>query len=161
MVANFQRPWIPEGRNFRTLHTLTCQIIVQQILLIFWEKNTYTTLLRPTCLLISEIFPSKPDFHLYKWEKIQPTRLLISEKSATYTIKWSYRIIWQVRVPSVKMMGVNRKINFGHMVICVSIFQITTGLCIPSVKMMSVNHKINFGHMVICVSIFFHWTLHT
>ena len=27
-----------------------------------------------------------------------PTRLLISEKSATYTIKWSYMIIWQVRV---------------------------------------------------------------
>jgi len=27
-----------------------------------------------------------------------PTRLLISEKSATYTIKWSYTIIWQVRV---------------------------------------------------------------
>ena len=26
------------------------------------------------------------------------TRLLISEKSATYTIKWSYTIIWQVRV---------------------------------------------------------------
>ena len=46
--------------------TLTCQIIVQQILLIFWEKNTYTTLLGPTRLLISEIFPSKPDFHLYK-----------------------------------------------------------------------------------------------
>ena len=27
-----------------------------------------------------------------------PTRLLISEKSATYTIKWSYTIICQVRV---------------------------------------------------------------
>ena len=27
-----------------------------------------------------------------------PTRLLISEKSATYTIKWPYTIIWQVRV---------------------------------------------------------------
>ena len=27
-----------------------------------------------------------------------PTGLLISEKSATYTIKWSYTIIWQVRV---------------------------------------------------------------
>ena len=52
--------------------TLTCQIIMQQILLIFGEKNTYTTLLGPTRLLIYEIFPSKPDFHLYKWEKIQP-----------------------------------------------------------------------------------------
>ena len=26
----------------------------------------YTTLLGPTCLLISGIFPSKPDFHPYK-----------------------------------------------------------------------------------------------
>ena len=26
------------------------------------------------------------------------TRLSISEKSATYTIKWSYTFIWQVRV---------------------------------------------------------------
>ena len=38
------------------LHTLTCQIIVQQILLIFGEKNTYTTLVGPTSLLISDIF---------------------------------------------------------------------------------------------------------
>ena len=29
---------------------------------------------------------------------LRPTRLLISEQSATYTIKWSYIIIWQVRV---------------------------------------------------------------
>ena len=29
---------------------------------------------------------------------LRHTRLLISEKSATYTIKWSYMIIWQVRV---------------------------------------------------------------
>jgi hypothetical protein len=29
---------------------------------------------------------------------LRPTRLLTSEKSATYTIKWSYTIIWQVRV---------------------------------------------------------------
>ena len=29
---------------------------------------------------------------------LRPTRLLISEKSNTYTIKWSYTIIWQVRV---------------------------------------------------------------
>ena len=42
-------------------------------LIIFVEKNTYITLLGPT-------------------------HLLISEKSATYTIKWSYTIIWQVRV---------------------------------------------------------------
>ena len=48
---------------------------------------TYMPLLGPTRLLISKIFPSKPDFHLYKWEKkpsymalSRPTRLLISEK---------------------------------------------------------------------------------
>ena len=35
-------------------------------LIIFWGKNTYTTLLGPTRLLISENFPSKPDFHLHK-----------------------------------------------------------------------------------------------
>ena len=32
----------------------------------FGGKNTYTTLLGPTRLLIYEIFPPKPDFHLYK-----------------------------------------------------------------------------------------------
>ena len=36
--------------------TLTCQIIVQQILSFFGGKNTYTTWLGPTRLLISEIF---------------------------------------------------------------------------------------------------------
>ena len=35
-------------------------------LIIFREKNTYTTLLGPIHLLISDIFPSKPDFHLHK-----------------------------------------------------------------------------------------------
>ena len=35
-------------------------------LIIFWGENTYTTLLGPKRLLISEIFPSKPDFHPYK-----------------------------------------------------------------------------------------------
>ena len=34
---------------------------------------------------------------------LRPARLLISEKSATYTIKWSYTIIWQVRVIAPKM----------------------------------------------------------
>ena len=48
------------------LDTLTSQIIMQQILLIFEEKNTYTTLLGPTRLLISESLPSKPDLHLHK-----------------------------------------------------------------------------------------------
>ena len=100
---------ILSGENYtnaqRWEFTLTCQIILQQILLFFGEKNTYTTLLRPISLLISDIFPSKPDFHLHKWEKnpsytalSRPTRLLISEKSATYMIKWSCTIIWQVRI---------------------------------------------------------------
>ena len=31
-----------------------------------------------------------------------PTHLLIYEKSATYTIKWSFTIIWQVRVMRMK-----------------------------------------------------------
>ena len=30
--------------------------------------------------------------------RLTRTCLLISEKSVTYTIKWSYTIIWQVRV---------------------------------------------------------------
>ena len=53
-------------RMQHSVHTLTCQIIMQQMLLFFEEKNTYTTLLGPTRLLISVIFPSKPDFHLHK-----------------------------------------------------------------------------------------------
>ena len=67
------------------------------------KKNpSYTALLGPTRLLISEIFSSKPDFHLYKnpfyTALLRPTCLLISEEFATYTIKWSYTIIWQVRI---------------------------------------------------------------
>ena len=38
-----------------------------------------------------------------------PTRLLIIEKSATYTIKWSYTIIWQVRVPKINPKRIPRK----------------------------------------------------
>ena len=30
-----------------------------------------------------------------------PTRLLISDKSVIYMIKWSYTIIWQVRVGDI------------------------------------------------------------
>ena len=45
----------------------------------FFHLHRYTPLLRPTRWLISEIFPSKPDF-------------------ATYTIIWSYKIICHVRV---------------------------------------------------------------
>ena len=70
---------------------------MQQILLFFWINNTYTTLLGPTRLSISDISPSKPDFQLQKKKKsflhgLIPTRLSISEKSATYKIKWSYTV---------------------------------------------------------------------
>ena len=34
-----------------------------------------------------------------------PTRLLIFEKSATYMIKWTYTIIWQVRVVTLGNLG--------------------------------------------------------
>ena len=64
------------------------------------QNPTYMALLGPTCLLISENFPSKPDFHLHKCEKnpsytalLGPTRLLISEKSVTYTIIWQVRVL--------------------------------------------------------------------
>jgi hypothetical protein len=50
--------------NKKKIHTLTCLKIVQQILLFFEDKKTPTQpILGPTRLLISEIFPSKPDFH--------------------------------------------------------------------------------------------------
>ena len=39
-----------------------------------------------------------------------PTRLLISEKYATYTINWSYTIIWQVRVLNSLLNLKKRKI---------------------------------------------------
>ena len=60
--------WLEDSiyENNMPVSTLTCQIIVQQILLFLGEINTYTTLLGPTRLLISDIFPSKPDFYLYK-----------------------------------------------------------------------------------------------
>ena len=38
---------------------------------------------------------------------LRPTRLLISEKSATYTIEWSYTIIWQVRVSKLCKIAKN------------------------------------------------------
>ena len=65
--------WVNGFVKLTLLPTLTCRIIVQQILLIFGKNNTYTTLLGPARLLISDIFPSKADFHLHKWEKILPT----------------------------------------------------------------------------------------
>ena len=45
---------------------------------------------------------------------LRSTRLLISEKSGTYTIKWSYKIIWQVRVPDPtnKQLVLNLGVQF-------------------------------------------------
>ena len=75
-------------------------------LIIFWEKNTYTTLLGPAytfinfldfsfkTLFLPILMRKKPSYTALSG----PTRLLFSEKSNTYTIKWSYTIIWQVRV---------------------------------------------------------------
>ena len=50
------------------------------------KKSTYIALLGPTCLLISE-------------------------KSATYMIKWSYTIIWQVTVHQIVPMIMNSPLN--------------------------------------------------
>ena len=40
-----------------------------------------------------------------------PTRLLIFEKSATYMIKWSYTIIYQVTVHQIVPMIMNSPLN--------------------------------------------------
>ena len=45
---------------------------------------------------------------------LRPTRLLISEKSATYTIKWSYIIIWQVRVVTEFVKTCGELVIDGH-----------------------------------------------
>ena len=52
------------GISISGFHTLPNNCVAN--LVIFWGKKTYTTLLGPTRLVISEIFPSKSDFHLYK-----------------------------------------------------------------------------------------------
>ena len=50
---------------------------------------------------------------------LRPARLLISEKSATYTIKWSYTIIWQVRVGKigkiVKIVKIGKMVKLGKL----------------------------------------------
>ena len=48
-----------------------------------------------------------------------PTRLLIFEKSATYMIKWSYTIIWQVTVHQIVPMIMDSPLN--HLV-CICIY---------------------------------------
>ena len=74
-------------------------------LIIFWEKTHLHNLIRTYTFINFWDFSFKPWFSPIKMRKsssymalLRPTRLLISEKSATYTIKWSYTIIWQVRV---------------------------------------------------------------
>ena len=101
--------------------TLTCQINVQQILLFLGEKNTYTTLLGTTCLLISDIFPSKLIFTY-----INEKKCFLHALIKTYTfinfweichlndpIKWSYTIIWQVRVLTTILSCFQKK-KSGH-----------------------------------------------
>ena len=56
-ISTFENTLFSKTRPDFCWLTLNRQIIVQQILLFFWEKNTFTTLLGPTRLLISEIFP--------------------------------------------------------------------------------------------------------
>ena len=105
------RKFIKLERNQMNPATLTCQVpnncaAISKSIIFRGKKHLHSlTLLGPTRLLISAIFPSKPDFYLHKWEKnpsytalLEPTRLLISEKSATYTIIRPYTIMWQVRV---------------------------------------------------------------
>ena len=62
---NSPSPSFESEQHQQMVSTLTSKIIVQQILL-FFGNNTYTTFLGD--------FPSKPDFLLYKWEKVLPTR---------------------------------------------------------------------------------------
>ena len=62
---NSPSPSFESEQHQQMVSTLTSKIIVQQSYH-FLEKNTYTTLLGPTHLSISKIFPSKPDFHLHK-----------------------------------------------------------------------------------------------
>ena len=71
--------------------TLTCQIIMQQILLFFWEKNTYTTLSGPTRLLISEIVPSKHKIWL-KTFCVEPQYIQMYQRG-TYSQKSSSKKI--------------------------------------------------------------------
>ena len=93
-------------RNNRFWQRFTCTyfLLLKRIVL-FWritiEKRTLGKFVHNStkeCILFLQnlIFTD-----IYKWEISflhSPTRLSISEKSATYTIKWSYTIIWQVRV---------------------------------------------------------------
>ena len=62
--------------------TLTCRIIVQQILLIFWEKNTYTALLGPTRLLILRWYSTYTFIQTYTiikfWENFLPATKLVT-----------------------------------------------------------------------------------
>ena len=51
------------------------------------KKITYNLLLKPTRLLISEIFPLKPDFHIHKWEK-NPSYLHGLIKTYTFINFW-------------------------------------------------------------------------
>ena len=64
----------PNWLDTRAWRDIKDIFFVGRLLWVNYLRNTYTTLLGPTRLLISEIFLSKPNFHLYKCGKILPTQ---------------------------------------------------------------------------------------
>ena len=113
--------WILFDRSIMAKRALTCQIIVHQILLFFGKKNLRN-------LIRTYIFINVWDFSIKTWFSpiwvrknpsytalLRPTYLLFTEKSATYTIKWSCTIIWQVRVVELMNLDwwVKCNIQFG------------------------------------------------
>ena len=48
---------------------------------------------------------------------LRPTRLLSSEKSATYMIQWSFTIIWQVKVRNLRSLIISRQEYFSEIMI--------------------------------------------
>ena len=69
--SKFEFPSVRKQYIFRVLNNFTYSDLPnyrEASFSIFWKKNHLHTLSK-TRLLISEICPSKPDFHLHKWEK--------------------------------------------------------------------------------------------
>ena len=63
---------------------------------------------------------------------LRPTRLLISEKSTTYTIKWFYTIIWQVRVVDFAKGAKDQKILLWGGFCCFRLGKLTSNDLIGS-----------------------------
>ena len=99
--------------------TLTFQIIVRQILLFLGD--TLQNLIRTYTFINFWNFSFKTWFSFTQMRKnpsyaalLRPTCLLISEKSATYTINWSYTIIWQIRVSCFEKLKLNWDSQHGR-----------------------------------------------